>query len=1006
MDSRAGVEKYASGCLTLENWIPRPHGPIERRPGFEYLAAQHAATSKAARLMGFNFANGAYGVFEYAGTSLKVWEDSITTAGPYTTLYSGDILPAVQFAHINNVIYSTHKEKAVHRVIRSGAGSYSLTSDISWTYPPLLDENITTTTLAASATTGSGVTLTASASYFTSQNVGSYFEIAHPRGSSFSEVILGDDAEKASVLLTWSAAPANNDTLTVNGRVYTFKSEGRDAIDELDIGEDADSAFENTLAAINTGGGGAKPHEDIEAEEVGGLKATGYVGNTTGTNFTDNDLVTIGSGDDARNYKMQASTDARNDPYEVLIGASLQASLENLKKAINREAPADADDPDNEYNYSRDANGETTEAHPQVEAVSVSASGSGYKLLVRARKAGAGGNSIVTTDTAANVSWDSATLTGGTRVMKLIARRFGASGNSLTVAESSAALAFAGGATALAGGADETATGSSMVVLGQYEIRTTGRWDGVVYLEKERSIGSGTWDVIRTWKGKNDYNVLETGEFLQRTSVRLKFVGTGEEIDGVFPRAILTPTDPYIRGLVKVTAYTSATQVTVTVVNALAETTATPIWSEGAWSERRGFPRAVCFHQNRLWFAGTTYEPSKLWASALGDFENFRVTSMDDGALAFQIAASEAMEIRWLAVSGALVIGANRGVWIAETTDSQSGFTNTSPPIFRQMSGPGTGCDEQRPVMLQGSICYVTESGREIRGVSYDPGQGFSSSLLTVLNDEVTRTDAGSLAAQTTPDSILWGINGAGELIGLTFEKEQNVFAWHRHPLAQNSKVESVAVVNGPDGDEVWASIWARTASRVICRMDVDTLNKAPGMLLNDYLHLDCAVINSGPSFTSVTVPSYMVGASVVVNYGGGVTETVTPGSTTLTVNSTTFVQVGLAMTSTMQTMRLSIPMRDGNSEGRTIKITSAVLRFRNANGLKVKAGSGSFESVAFPATDRTYTGEAAVSITSSFVNDSTFSVQADGVFPCILSGVALQVDIGEKPAHQFIEEA
>jgi hypothetical protein len=307
--------------------------------------------------------------------------------------------------------------------------------------------------------------------------------------------------------------------------------------------------------------------------------------------------------------------------------------------------------------------------------------------------------------------------------------------------------------------------------------------------------------------------------------------------------------------------------------------------------------------------------------------------------------------------------------------------------------------------MVQDSVCYVTESGRAVRGVVYDSAQGFSSSLLTVLNDAVTADDVSSLAAQTTPDSVLWAVNGEGSLIGLTFEKEQNVFAWHRHPIA-GSRCESVAVVNGPDGDEVWASIWARTASRVICRMDVDTLNRAAGMLLNDYLHLDCAVIQSGPSFTTVTIPSYMVGASVVVNYGGGVTQTVTPASTTLTVDSTTFVQVGFLITSDAQTMRIVVQMRDGDSAGRPIKFTSAVLRVRNANGLSVKPGSGNFETVAFPASDRTYTGEVAVAAMSSHVNDGTFTVRADGVFPCILTGVTLHVEVGDRAAHQFIEEA
>ena len=37
IDSRSDVEKYAGGCRTLENMIPRIYGPAERRPGTLYV---------------------------------------------------------------------------------------------------------------------------------------------------------------------------------------------------------------------------------------------------------------------------------------------------------------------------------------------------------------------------------------------------------------------------------------------------------------------------------------------------------------------------------------------------------------------------------------------------------------------------------------------------------------------------------------------------------------------------------------------------------------------------------------------------------------------------------------------------------------------------------------------------------------------------------------------------------------------------------------------------------
>ena len=72
-------------------------------------------------------------------------------------------------------------------------------------------------------------------------------------------------------------------------------------------------------------------------------------------------------------------------------------------------------------------------------------------------------------------------------------------------------------------------------------------------------------------------------------------------------------------GYAQITAYTSATTlVNATVIKRLPTTSATTRWSEGAWSARRGYPHAVTFYEDRLWFAGSTYKPQTLWASCSG----------------------------------------------------------------------------------------------------------------------------------------------------------------------------------------------------------------------------------------------------------------------------------------------------------------------------------------------------------------------------------------------------
>lgn len=122
-------------------------------------------------------------------------------------------------------------------------------------------------------------------------------------------------------------------------------------------------------------------------------KAIAAVGTLTFTaNVADADTVTIG----AQVYTFEdAALDAAN---EVDLGADLDASIDNLVAAINASASGDG----TQY-----ATGTTENA--DVSAVR----GAGNTIIVTAKTAGVAGNSVATTETAANASWGAATLEGG-----------------------------------------------------------------------------------------------------------------------------------------------------------------------------------------------------------------------------------------------------------------------------------------------------------------------------------------------------------------------------------------------------------------------------------------------------------------------------------------------------------------------------------------------------------------------------------------------------------------
>lgn len=121
------------------------------------------------------------------------------------------------------------------------------------------------------------------------------------------------------------------------------------------------------------------------------VKATGTL--TASVNFSNAETVTLGS----KIFTLQ--TTLTNVDGHVKIGATLTASLLNLKNAINATGGVSGTD------YAA-----ATTEHPTIEATASNAT----TLSVRAKLGGTAGNALASTETATSASFGAATLTGGT----------------------------------------------------------------------------------------------------------------------------------------------------------------------------------------------------------------------------------------------------------------------------------------------------------------------------------------------------------------------------------------------------------------------------------------------------------------------------------------------------------------------------------------------------------------------------------------------------------------
>ena len=96
---------------------------------------------------------------------------------------------------------------------------------------------------------------------------------------------------------------------------------------------------------------------------------------------------------------------------------------------------------------------------------------------------------------------------------------------------------------------------------------------------------------------------------------------------------------------------------------------------------------------------------------------------------------------------------------------------------------------------------------------------------MTAISDHVTDPGIKEMAWSSEPYGVLWCVRNDGLLFGCTFDKDQQLAAWHRHLLGGShvdgsvtnewGKVESVAVIphtepNGECYDQVWMLVQRR----------------------------------------------------------------------------------------------------------------------------------------------------------------------------------------------------
>lgn len=420
----------------------------------------------------------------------------------------------------------------------------------------------------------------------------------------------------------------------------------------------------------------------------------------------------------------------------------------------------------------------------------------------------------------------------------------------------------------------------------------------------------------------------------------------------------------------------------------------TPFAGAGSW------PGTVGLHEQRSVWGASDAEPQKTWMSTASNYENLNVStpSKDDDAVTFTIAARQVNEIRhYVSLSDLLLFTSggefkvNGGEEVALTPSN----VNVRPQSYR-------GCSHVPPVVVGNTVLFVRYDGRAVYDLGYQLAvDGYAGNEVTVLAKHLFKGAARirEMAYAQTPWSIVWCVLGDGSLAALTYLREHDVWAWHRH--VTQGAFESVAVVREADEDVVYLAV--RRTVEGSERVYVERLKERRDEPVEEAFFLDSGLSYAGPPTDAVSGLWHLEGESVAILADGGVqpSRVVVGGRVSLQTPASR-IHVGLPYEAVLET--LPVTLADPAAAARRLRIHRVLLRVVGARGLWVGPGGGEGSDLVevkqragepYGTPTRPFTGRIGLNVAPEWADDTTLVVRQSDPLPITVLGMTAQLEVG-----------
>ena len=430
-------------------------------------------------------------------------------------------------------------------------------------------------------------------------------------------------------------------------------------------------------------------------------------------------------------------------------------------------------------------------------------------------------------------------------------------------------------------------------------------------------------------------------------------------------------------------------------------------WRLGAFFVA-SYPSTVAFYEQRLVFAGTSNQPQTMFFSQSGDFENFEIGTDSDDGLQYTIGSNEVNVIRYLVSGSQLVVGTSGGEFVVRASGFDEPLTPTNTQIKQQTT---FGSAPIQPLLIGNSTLFIQRAKRKLRELAFSSeSDSYVAPDMTILAEHITEGGIEEMAYQQEPDSVAWLVRADGVLACMTFRREEQVVAWHRHIIggafgSGNAVVESVATIPGDiDEDQVWFVI-KRTINGATKRY-VEYLSGFDfGTDVGNAFFVDSGLTYSGSAATTISGLNHLEGQSVAILADGAAhaNKTVSSGAITLD-RSVTKAQIGLPFTSKLETLRIDAGSAMGSSQGKNKRIGEVTVRLFRTVGLKIGTSSTELDTIPFRSSSDSmdtaltlFTGDKTAEFNGGYDDDATITIVQDLPLPMTILAIFPTLSVFDK---------